>query len=42
MLEKLMGKQADDTFNEHFQPNEIPKAIKTLKTKISCWRLNIK
>jgi hypothetical protein len=27
MLEKLMGKQADDTFNEPFQPNEILKAV---------------
>jgi hypothetical protein len=26
-----MGKQADDTFNEPFQPNEILKAVKTLK-----------
>jgi hypothetical protein len=32
MLEKLMGKQADDTFNEPFQPNEILKAVKHLKT----------
>ena len=31
MLEKLMGKNADDTFNEPFQPNEILKTAKTLK-----------
>jgi transcriptional regulatory protein LevR len=31
MLEKLMGKQAHDTFNEPFQPNESLKAVKTLK-----------
>lgn len=31
MLEKLMGKQADDTFNEPFQPNDILKAVKTHK-----------
>jgi hypothetical protein len=45
MLEKLMGKQADDTFNEPFQPNEILKAVKTLKNGKSAAgvrRLNIK
>jgi replicative superfamily II helicase len=31
ILEKLMGRKADDTFNEPFQPNEIIKAVKTLK-----------
>jgi hypothetical protein len=33
MLEKLMGKQADDTFNEPFQPNEILKAVKHLQSE---------
>ena len=40
-----MGKQADDTFNEPFQPNEILKAVKTLKNGKSAAgvrRLNIK
>jgi hypothetical protein len=34
MLEKLMGKNADDTFNEPIQPNEILKTVKTLKNGI--------
>ena len=31
MLVKLMGKQADDIFNEPFQPNEILQAAKAHK-----------